>query len=270
MAVSVLNQPAGQFSPVYSDVRKGALQITHEFFTDKVKDLLKGNVLAGKWLLDAISKGQLGLCKKNKILVVKKIETMNGVSETGIDILGTAELPEKAMKFFGAMQKLSNSPNGSTIQGGIKEGTGFIGSSCSGISLISRVFPISSEAMKNVKGIGGVAGVIGGVNSAIENVGKMCKSIKHGPTVGLYVINLASNISYIAAGVLGLLSLAGAMTVLPWVMLATLTSGLLFTMGGFFYERLVNPEGKQDDLEKVKANNLAHILFLRTQATSSV
>ena len=76
--------------------------------------------------------------------------------------------------------------------------------------------PLSS--MKNVKGIGGVAGVIGGVNSAIENVGKMCKSIKHGPTVGLYVINLASNISYIAAGVLGLLSLAGAMTVLPWVL----------------------------------------------------
>ena len=120
MASPVSHPHATQFVPPYSDVRKGALQITHDLFTDKLKDLVKGNILAGKWLLQAISTGQLHLKNKNKIEVVKKIKIMNGTFETGKEILGSAEVPEKTMKAIIAMQKLGSSFNARNTQGVVK------------------------------------------------------------------------------------------------------------------------------------------------------
>jgi phosphate/sulfate permease len=65
---------------------------------------------------------------------------------------------------------------------------------------------------------------------------------------------------------LGLASITGLVVVAPWVILTCLTSGLAFTISSFFYERIVNPEGKHDDLAKVMANQKAqHIESLNIQ-----
>jgi hypothetical protein len=64
----------------------------------------------------------------------------------------------------------------------------------------------------------------------------------------LYLAHLARDVSYVAFGLFGTFFFLSGIAIVPAVMVACVTSGLLFGMGGYFYEKIYDPEGKGRNL----------------------
>ena len=67
--------------------------------------------------------------------------------------------------------------------------------------------------------------------------------------VVFYLMNLARDVSYLALGIIGLSFILTATPIAALPIVTCLTSGLTFTIGGYFYERIFDPENKGKNLK---------------------
>ncbi len=179
------------------------------------------------------------------------------------NLLGAIEVPDKAYALWTSLgglwtnmtQTIAGDANATWAKVGdaarktFKDATGLTNSVCDGIDFSTKYFQYEAEVLRWVKGIGFAATLTGsGVGAAeqIHNISKMTTCDPKKTT--LYLINLARDVSYVALGSIGLFFVVSATPVVPWMILACLTSGLTFTIGGFFYERIVDPENKGKNL----------------------
>lgn len=240
--------PATTTAPTLALPYKSNYEIAISFFKEKAKDLAKAINYGFGWAAQ----------------VYPNNPTLPSVSKGAKDVknfLSTTEIPEKADKTVASVRQFFAAPSVATGRNVLKEGTGLINSTCDGIDFSSNWLTIPSQVMKGLSLVNYGATFLGAGNSAIEQAesincearklreGKACNEQK----IHLNMINIARDVSYVALAVLGILSIAFGVAVAPWVFLACLTSGLLFTIGGYFYERMVDPEKKHFDKDKMIA-----------------
>lgn len=166
------------------------------------------------------------------------------------NFMSITEVPGKTAELGEALVKACREPSLANGRNIIKKGSEFTNSVCDGIKLVAM--RVVGTTVKPVDAISFGATVIGCSNSAIEDVQKISKlPDMNSPQTWVFLLNLGMHLSYISVGVLGLSCLALGVAP-PLAMLALLTSGLLFSIGGFFGERMVDP-AKSQDLEKANA-----------------
>jgi hypothetical protein len=129
-----------------------------------------------------------------------------------------------------------------------KDATGLTNGICDSIDFSTKYIQYDPEMLRWVKGIGFAATLGGSGVGAAEQMNNLSKSWGDVKKSTLYVINLARDVSYVALGILGLSFILTATPMVTWMILACLTSGLTFTIGGYFYEKIVDPENKGKNL----------------------
>ena len=131
-----------------------------------------------------------------------------------------------------------------------KDTTGLVNACCDGIDYGTKYIPIDKGAMTWIKGVNFASTLAGSGVAAGEQIYNIATTAQdpEGKKLTLYLINLARDVSYVALGAIGLFFVVTATPIVPWMILACLTSGLALTIGGFFYERLVDPENKGKNL----------------------
>src|SRR5262249_20339857 len=86
-------------------------------------------------------------------------------------------------------------------------------------------------------------------NSFVEQIQHIASTKGIDPKKTMFhLINIARDVSYFALGVMGFGFIITATPLVPWMIVACLTSGLTFSIGGYFYERIYDPEHKGKDL----------------------
>jgi hypothetical protein len=157
-------------------------------------------------------------------------------------------LPEKIVKFSDAASTLFSDAAAVTVQkvrNFVKESTGLFNAFSDTTELAAQFFPVGKDLLKSVKTLNLGATFLGAGNSAAENIQKLSNTKSdEDQKRTLYLINTARDVSYFvfASYMLGSMAMGAAVT--SMVVLGLLTSGLVFTIGGFFYERMVDPEKK--------------------------
>ena len=179
------------------------------------------------------------------------------------NLLGAIEVPDKANTLWISLKGLWTDVTGlaagnadatlckvgAAARKAIKDTASLTNSVCDGIDFSTKYIQIEADVMRWIKGIGFTATLSGAVVGAGEQVQNLTKvqSAMDKEAI-LYMINLAREVSYVALGAIGLYFVISATPMVPWMILACLTSALSFTIGGFFYERIVDPENKGKNL----------------------
>lgn len=215
---------------------KSNFYIVLEFFKDKGKDVAKTIGYTCSWMI------QLFPSMPANAQVIA-----DGMKNTK-NFFSALELPEKIMKFHHAVVSLVSDTTLSVVQkvrNFVKEGTGLFNAFADTTELSSIYLPVGKEFLHSVKTLNLGATFLGAGNSAVENIQKYASTkASEQERQNLYMINTARDVSYFvfAGYVLGC-AFMGA-TVVSAVVLGLLSSGLAFTMAGFYYERKVDPEKK--------------------------
>lgn len=245
------------FVAPFESVNKDFGTVFWEFLSSKQKDIIKLFGYATGWTSVSLPSdhptGQL--CGR-----------VSGFMGDTKNLLSAIEIPEKTANLRKAVTDFIAEPS---FEGArkvaLKELTGLINPVCDGIDLSSKFIPLTSEAMRAVKTINFTATLVGAGNSAVEQVQKI-NNLEEIDTkkTALHLINIARDVSYVALAVIGLSSIFLGFAAAPWMFLTCLTSGLLFTIGGFFYDRVVvNLDNKHTDLNRENANLIAEVTYLR-------
>jgi hypothetical protein len=214
------------------------------FFKEKVKDLAKVGSYLAFWATEAMPDLPRNVTKFNFMLRDFK----NFVSAT--------EIPEKLHTLAGSVTTLgSDLTSGTWAKVGLasrkafKDTMGLINSTADAIDFTSLFVPLSKETLKWVTTINFAAtlGFSGtGAIEQIQNINSM-NTVDPKRTT-FYMINLARDVSYVALAVIGLAFIFTGTPMVPWMIVACLTSGLSFTIGSYFYERIFDPENKGKNL----------------------
>lgn len=220
------------------------------FFKERAKDIAKVGSTVAFWTMQAIPGLPPNVTKFNQTLKDFK------------NFIGATELPEKLVKLGGSVTALgtglSDKVSGAATTTWEKVGTVARQTFSDSLSLVNSIadtidfahlfVPISKETLKWVSGINfaATAGVSG--NGAIQQIQNIHNQNTDSKKRTLYLINLARDISHLALGIIGLTFLLTSTPIVPWVIVACLTSGLIFSIGSYFYERLVDPENKGKNL----------------------
>src|ERR1700722_3660162 len=226
--------------PVPKEEKHTISSLALTFFKEKAKDVAKIGSYSAFWVTEAIPNLPPQVTKFNHTLRDFK----NFVSAT--------EIPEKGCNVIQAVKELISSTTdeaGQAARKVFKETMSFINATADGIDFAHVFVPIRKDVMRWISGVNFAATIGGSANGAIEQV----ENIKKMPTIDtkkttLYLLNLARDISYLVLGIIGLTFVVTATPFIPWMIVACLTSGLTFTLGGYFYERLVDPEHKGKNL----------------------
>lgn len=229
--------------PMPISTHRDPWDIVLAFFREKAKDVSKVFGYTCGWLVEAMPQ-----LPPN----VKSFGTLMGQVK---NFISATEFPEKTDKVVKAVKDFFSHPSVENARTILKEGTSWINSTCDGIDLGSQFIPITAEVMRMVKGINFSATLFGSGNGMIQNYQDVDGLTEYnaGKTVN-HLIKLAADVSYFILGGVGLFFIVTSTPFIPWVMLTCLTSGLTFTIGGFFYERIVDPNGKHADPNKVIYN----------------
>lgn len=256
MATAVTGQP---FVAPFANTNKDFGTVFWEFLTTKQKDIVKLFGYATGWTSISLpsdhSTGQL-------------LGRVSGFMGDTKNLLSAIEIPDKAVNLRKAVSDFIAEPS---FEGArkvvLKEFTGLVNPVCDAIDFSTKFVPITAEAMRAVKTANFTATLIGAGNSAVEQVQKINNLTEiDSQKTTLHLINIARDVSYVALAIIGLSSMFLGFAAAPWMFLTCLTSGLLFTIGGFFYDRVVvNLDGKHTDLNRVNANLNAEIVHLRAQ-----
>jgi hypothetical protein len=254
--------------PVYKPEEYTVAGAVLKFFEEKVKDIAKSlgyiTFWAGQAMPDAPPQA-------------RSFSTMMGDFKNFISI---TEVPKKMSEAVEACQEfwtnLTSNPNasdklGSAARKVFKKSTSLVNSVVDGVDFSKNFIPIDHSVMTVLKGANFLATLGGAGNGAVEQVENLVNTQKHEVSKQtLYCINLARDVSYVALGALGLFSLANGAFVAPWMFVALLTAGLTCTIGGYFYEKLRDPEGKGKNLnpDVVIENHLARQDYQRRLAAT--
>jgi hypothetical protein len=229
--------------PTHSE--QSICDIVCDFFQENIKDVARGIGHGFAWTARAFPHNGV----------------YSSISRTAGDIgnfANFAELPKRAATVASNINAFVTKPSVQTGRDVVSGVADVIDASCDGISLSANWIPFTPQVLKNVNILSCGAAFVGCGNSAVQQVQKISqqKEVDKGKTA-LYLINMARDVSYVAFGAFGVLSMGLSMPLAPWVCLACLTSGLLFTVGGHFFERIVNPEKKHFDKDRIIANLIA-------------
>lgn len=179
------------------------------------------------------------------------VKSVGGFAKNTKNFFSALELPEKLHKFGSAVIDLvngSNDPVEVTAKRArdafLEKGTSAVNAGCDTLGLLDVFVPMSIETTKTVGTIGLGSTLVGAGNSAIKNLQEANEIEGFTESKTFRFINLARDVSYVAFAIFGLAAVFTNFVVAPVVMLACLTSGLAFTIGSFFYEKIVDPDRK--------------------------
>ncbi len=245
MATATVASIGPSISAPILDLKKSKVDVLKEFVTTKQKDIVKLFTYATGWL-------SLGLGKSDP--VGKKAGEFSAFGTNAKNFLSAIEVPFKAHEVGLAVEELIEKKDGKAARKLFLEKIPALANPlCDSIDLTSKFIPIPAEAMKGVKIASAAATGIGAADSLVTEV----QTLHNLPKIdekrtALSMIMIARNVSYVVLGTISLIGLVFGVAFAPWMFLACLTSGLLFGIGGFFFERLVvNPNGKFNDQRKV-------------------
>jgi len=258
MAVSTVTSTTTVIpQPVYRNEEYTVAGIVLKFFDEKAKDIAKALGYTGFWA------GQIapGLPPEVKSFSATMGEFKNFISAT--------EVPKKTVEAFAAFSALwanVSSPTGSATKAWAALGEAFTkaaawtNSVVDGVDFSSRFVAIDTSVMTWLKGTSFAATLGSSAKGAWEQIQKISNAVAAETTkTSFYVISFLRDTSYALLGAKGLFCILTATPMVPWMMVGLLTAGLTFTIGGYFYEKLYDPEGKGKNLnpDVVIANNLA-------------
>ncbi len=233
-------------------------QIVLEFFKDKGKDIAKVIGYTCDWMNQLIPD------------MPSNVQVISLGAKNFKNFFSMLELPEKVSKFKNAVVALVSDTTLSTVQkvrNFIKEGTGLFSAFSDTTELTSQVLPVGKEFLKSVKTLNLGSTFLGAGNSAIENMQKFAGTkADEQERQTLYLINTARDVSYFVFASYMLGCMAAGVSVVGMAVLGMLTSGLVFTIGGFFYERMVDPEKKGMNVPQAVINNFKREVAQRRSA----
>jgi hypothetical protein len=249
--------------PHYKPEEYTVAGVVLKFFEEKAKDIAKGLGYMAFWTGQAMPDAP----HEVKSFSYMMGDFKNFISATEIP-KKVAELSEKVKEMWEVLKThckdltCTSGPWHEVGKAGrevFKKTTALINSTVDGIDFSSRFIPIDHSVMTWLKGFNFAATFGGAGVGAAEQVQKLTEAKEHETAKKtLFMINLARDVTYAALGALGLFWIVTATAFVPWVLVALLTAGLSFTIGGYFYEKLYDPEGKGKNLnpEVVIENNL--------------
>lgn len=257
MSISGVTATGGQPipPPAYKKEEYTVTGAILKFFDEKAKDVAKALSYSSFWVGEALPNSSPGL----KAFGSTMGEFKNFMSAT--------EVPKKTLEFWESCVGLwtsltnANGPWEKVNAAGLevfKKSTAFTNAFVDSIDFSSRFIAMNSEVMKWLKGINFAATASSALNGIREQVNNINKAGDNTSKTMLYMINGARDISYAVLGLIGLGCTLTATPIVPWMMVACLTSGITWTTSSFFYEKLYDPEGKGKNLnpEIVIQNNL--------------
>ncbi len=237
--------------PVYKPAEWTLPDLVLTFFKEKAKDLAKAGSYISFWVTEAIP----GL--------PKSVTTFNTTLRDFKNFVSITEVPQKLYELGGSVVKLTNEAsekfNGAAAATWEKVGTlsrevfkntmAMINTTADTIDFVHLFVPISKEIMRWISGINFAATIGFAGNSTIEQLQHINKMTTIDPVrTGFHLINVARDVSYLVLGMLGLGFVITATPVVPWMILACLTSGLTLSIGSYFYEKMFDPEHKGKNL----------------------
>jgi hypothetical protein len=221
------------------------------FFKEKAKDIAKSGSYLAFWATRAVPSLPPNVTKFNTTLRDFK------------NFIGATEIPEKLCtwgkstndllfdKLAGKMTSGSHSWGevGTSARKVFKDTMSLINSGADTIEFTHLFVPICKETLRWVSGINFAATLGFAGNGAIEQVQEINKMKEiNTKKFGFHMINIARDVSYVVLGIIGLGFIITATPIVPWMIVACLTSGLTWTISSYFYEKMFDPENKGKNL----------------------
>jgi hypothetical protein len=237
--------------PTPKNEKYSLVDIVFSFLKEKPKDIIKALGYGTFWAGQAMP----GLPSEVQTFSLQMGEVKN--------LLSAIEIPDRARELSNNLKELLTivsrkvSGEAALTWGKVTEvaaktfkaGASLANNACDGIDFSSKYIPFGKEFMHSVKTLNYGATFGGALVGAGEQVYNLNSMTEINPTkTGLYLINLARDVSYLVLGGMGLFFIATATPIATVPILACATSGLIWTITGFFYERMLDPENKGKNL----------------------
>ncbi len=234
--VSPVTRTPNKVKPITRIADQDFSDIFFSFFKGQVIDIAKGVGYATFWITKALHPLPYQYREFGKLMR----DVKNFISFT--------EIPEKLTKVVKSVKEFFENPSIPAGCTAVKENMGLANSLLDSIELIGtrKIFRIGKEPLIYFEAANHGAILVGSGISAYENVDKIDQAAPdESAKAGLYLINLARDVSYVVFGAFGLFCFFAGFAAAPFypvVMVACLTTALTFSIGGYFYERIINPE----------------------------
>ncbi len=250
------------FVPPFENTNKDIGTIFKEFMDTQLKNIIKIFGYATGWTSIYLGKGDPTgeLCGR-----------ISGHFQQAKRFATAMEIPAKTYEVGVAVEKLIKTPSLENMRNlFLDKLTSLIDPVCNAIEFGNEYLPLEQGAFTAMKAVNYGSTFIGNTNGIVKEAEKMYGMPEFDTKKAtLHLINIARNVSYVVLGAIGLASVFLGFAAMPWMFLACLTSGLTFTLGGFFYERLVYSEKNLNiDFEKVNANLNREVVHLRPAAAA--
>ena len=218
------------------------------FFKEKAKDISKIGSYLAFWATQAIPDLPQSVTKFNYMLRDFK------------NFMSATELPQKFHELGQAVNAFVKTLAGRATEGSwdevgkkarevFKKTMSLINVSGDSLEFTNIFVPLGKEVMRWVSGINFAATIGFAGNGTVEQIESLSKENIGDKKTTFYLINLARDISYLVLGIIGFTFVVTATPFVPWMIVACLTSGLTFSIGSYFYERIVDPENKGKNLK---------------------
>ncbi|MBY0529222.1 MAG: hypothetical protein K2P51_03430 [Rhabdochlamydiaceae bacterium] len=192
------------------------------------------------------------------------LKDVSGGLKNTKNFLGAAEIPKKVVLLSGAVSTLSSGKDASgkdvsllqRMRNVLKEATSLIKSLYEGFELNSTWSPVSAATKHTASVINFSSTIAGNTNGIVENIQKIANTkTEETEKRTLYAMQAGRDASYLTLGAYGLIAIL-TVGINPLVILACSTSGLVFTLGIFHYERAVDPESKGANIPQHVIDNV--------------
>jgi hypothetical protein len=234
-----------------SYIRKSFSEVGSEFFNTQQKNIIKLTGYAAGWTSLA-----LGEDHPHGATAARLAGLMGDAKNT----LSVIELPKKLSELKqGAIDLYKKDPSVAGAASFLFNRVApVINTATDSFDLIVKFCPVSEALKQNVKKYNSVATLCYAGSGTFHNGTAAIRSFQEGKyTQGIgNCIDTASTVSYVFLAVIQLVNGKQAKT---WHILACITSGVVFSIGGFFYVRLFtdSPLARHVDRERVRAVHLA-------------
>lgn len=220
-----------------------------KFFDDKVKDIVKGLGYTAFWAGKAVPN------------LPPAVQNFSGMAINYKNLTSATEIPGKAVKTWNSLKGLWTTATTKTetwantnkaARTAFKDSTGLCNSFADSVDFLNHneLIPVDKSSMTVLKGVNFGATLGGAATSGYEQVKNFANTQSHETSKKwLYAINIIRDLAYATLGALGLFFVVTATAIVPWMMVACLTVGLTSTIGGYFCEKLYDPEGKGKNLD---------------------
>lgn len=200
-------------------------------------------------------------------------------------VITVFELPDKINKLRESIEKLNESvKKGEGVPGAIAKvfvkATGIIDPVNDGVQFLNThgIISVPPDVLKVLGGMNSAALAIGMGDVAIESGKKIaaeCEKIASSglaaastsqevavetekvegslKKIGLDLMHGIKAVSYVALGIIGVLAAFFAILFASWIPVALAATALVFTLGGYFYDKIVDPN-QQDSVRAVNPN----------------